>query len=54
MTKLLLKRKVGQKIRINSDIEIKVTKVSSSYVCFVVEAPQNNLVSIVNDEQNDK
>lgn len=52
MTKLLIKRKVGQKVRINSDIEITITKVTSSSVSFVIEAPNNNLIAIVNDAKD--
>ncbi|RIY34794.1 carbon storage regulator [Psittacicella gerlachiana] len=51
MTKLLIKRKVGQRIRINSDIEIVVAKVSSNSVNIVVSSPNNNLVTIVNDDK---
>ncbi|RIY33024.1 hypothetical protein CJP74_03320 [Psittacicella melopsittaci] len=54
MAKLLIKRKVGQRIRINADIEIIVAKTSSKSVNIVVCSPNNNLVTIVDDKTIEK
>ncbi|RIY34424.1 hypothetical protein CKF54_00570 [Psittacicella hinzii] len=49
MTKLLVKRKAGQRIRINADTEIMVADIKSNCVYIIVSSPNNNLVTIVKD-----
>lgn len=47
MSKVLIKLKINQSIRINSDTNIKVVKITNSVVTFLVETPNQNLITIV-------